>query len=192
VPLGYSRTGRVWTWARPAGELTHLIGILRTGTSYTLQWSVGCPPAARLLWGEGDERDLSFNVMAGVPSRAAPGAVNGWALDKLTADKDLLEMGASVKESLLKVCSWLDNFQTRRGLWTYLLENRDPWDHREFTFPANLGFKFATATALALVGGDHEGCELLADVQATHRPWRDRMAQRRLERIEAFAKDVCG
>jgi hypothetical protein len=52
LPLGLKPSGRRLTWSKPADELSHLIGLLPTRKRYTIQWSVGCPPAARLLWGD--------------------------------------------------------------------------------------------------------------------------------------------
>ncbi|HEX2682110.1 MAG TPA: hypothetical protein VHQ03_12560 [Candidatus Dormibacteraeota bacterium] len=192
TPLGFRATGRRWTWARPNNELTHLVGVLSKGSSYSLQWSVGCPAAAQILWGQGDARDIAYNLMAGVPSGVVPGAINGWSLEESTTNTQVQEIVDSLGSSLVELSHWLTQFGTRRALWTYLIANRNPVDNREFVFPAILPFKMAAAAALALAGGDREGCELLADVRLTNHGFRDKLAKGRLTRIEAAAREVCG
>jgi hypothetical protein len=194
LPAGFAPTGRRWTWARPAKELTHLIGVLTkvASRSYTVQWSIGCPPAAAILWGEGDARDISFNVMAGLPSGIVRGALgDGWTLSGSTTPNEALEIAAAAKADLRVVAARLYRLQTRRELWNYLLENREPVDRRDFLFPAMLPFKLVTAAALALAGYDREGCDLLPEVMNAWSKVRDRPTRERLARLEAAAKSVC-
>lgn len=192
-PLGFRATGRSLTWSREYGELKHLIGVHRKGDSYTIQWSIGNDAAAKLMWGEGDPRDISFNVMAGVPSSVSkPRLGNGWALGDVESEGQAVDIAAALKADLTDVAKWQERFRTRRDVWTYLLENRDYVDHRDFVFPAILPFKLAIAAALALSAGDRDGCLLMPDVRHALMGFRDKDSKQRLQRLEFEAGRICG
>jgi hypothetical protein len=192
LPLGFKPTGRRLTWSRPANELSHVIGLLPNRKRYTIQWSVGCPSAARLLWGDGDVSDVGYTVMAGVPSNILkPTFGNSFEiLEDITAES-VHASAAAIASDVAGIAASLDRFQTRHGLWRYLMTNKDPVDHRDFTFPAMFTMKIATAAALALAGGDREGCEFMPEVRIALTKFKDKLARERLARLEDAAQRVC-
>jgi hypothetical protein len=144
------------------------------------------------MWGDGDPRDISYNIMAGLPSdvlRATLG--NGWSFTEATTNPEVLDIVNAIKSDLIAIAKWLERFDTRRGLWSYLLANRDPVDHREFTVPALLPMKLATAAALALSGNDQDGCALMPEVRSAMKGFRDKQSKERLQRLEQAAAAVC-
>jgi hypothetical protein len=192
LPAGFVSTGKPLTWGRSAGELTHLIGVHSRTSSYSLQWSLGCPPAAWLLWGDGDPRDVSYCVMAGTPSDMVhPSHGDGWILSDTSTSEDAVTIAAGLKSDLAIVVKRLEAFSTRRQVWTYLLENRDPVDDRDFLVPAQLPFKLATAAALALAGGDLEGCDLAAEAELALRRFKDKLHREQVNRLRTAASNVC-
>jgi len=192
LPLGFKPTDRRLTWSRPANEVNHLIGLLAKGKRYTIQWSVGCAPAARLLWGDGNVGDISYAVMAGIPSDLIkPAFGDGFALTEDVTDENVHDTADGIATDLAAVAQSLERFQTVRGLWRYLMANRDPVDRRDFSFPTMFPMKIAAATALALVGGDREGCELMPEARVALTQFREKLSLERLERLEDAARAVC-
>lgn len=160
--------------------------------SGSLQWSVGCPPAAWLLWGDGDARDVSYCVVAGtLGDIVRPSHRDGWKLDDTSTEEDATTIAAGLKSDLERVTKRLEEFTTRRDLWTYLIQNRDPVDHRDFAQPALLSFKLAAAAALALAGGDLEGCDLFTEAESALRRHKDKGHRDQIGRLRAAADKIC-
>jgi hypothetical protein len=192
MPAGFVPTGKPLTWGRSAGELTHLVGIHRMITSHSVQWSVGCRPAAWLLWGDGDPRDVGYCVVAGSLNKIVRSSHgNGWTMNDTSTPEDAATIAAWLKSDLEIVAKHLDAFRTRRGLWTYLLQNRDAIDRRDFSEPVLLPFKLAAAAALALAGGDLEGCELVEEAEFALRGFRDKLHRDQVSRLRAAAREIC-
>jgi hypothetical protein len=192
LPAGFVPTGKPLTWGRSARELTHLVGVHRRATTYSVQWSVGCPPATWLLWGDGDPRDIGYCVMAGTPSDIVrPSHGDGWTLDDTSTPAGVANIALGLKSDLDAVAKRLESFTTRRVLWTYLLQNRNPVDHRDFLIPAKLPFKLAAAAALALAGGDVEGCDLADDAALALRGFKDKLHREQAGRLRAAASKIC-
>lgn len=82
-------------------------------------------------------------------------------------------------------------FKTRREVWTYLLENRDPTDRRDFVVPADLPLKLLTAAAFAAVDGDRMACDLLPEAEQAMAKFRDSLTVRRIRRLQEAAYNVC-
>lgn len=100
-------------------------------------------------------------------------------------------MAADLTSDLAQVAKRLEEFTSRRGLSTYLIQNRDPVDHRDFAAPAVLEFKLAAAAALALAGGDPEGCQLFAEAEPALRRYKDKGHRDQVGRLRAAADKIC-
>ena len=89
------------------------------------------------------------------------------------------------------VAKWMNQFETRADVRTYLLANRDRTDRREFLIPAKLPLKLFTAAALAIVDRDPEGCSLIAEAEAEMAPLKGEITDGRLARLKAAAAGLC-
>lgn len=130
--------------------------------------------------------------MAGVPSNILkPKFGNSFEMLEDVTEDNVHTSAAAIASDLAGIAGSLERFQTRRGLWGYLMANKEPVDHRDFTFPAMFMMNIATAAALALAGGDREGCELMPDIRTELTKFKDKLARERLGRLEDVAKTVC-
>jgi hypothetical protein len=130
-------------------------------------------------------------VMSGTPGNIrhpAPG--QSWTLDKAT-EGQLQSIIEAVRADLQVVAERLKPFERRRDLITYLLQNRDRIDRRDFLIPANLPLKLVTATALALADRDNQACELLPEVDREMERYHDKLSLERLSRLHQAANALC-
>src|SRR5260370_36188010 len=192
VPEGFNRVERKYTWVRRTSELVHVVAVLHRRRQYDIQWGVVSPEAAELLWGRAaDPTDVGQSVMSGTPGKIrhpAPG--QSWTLDEVT-DGQLQQIIEAVRADLEVVAKRLNAFQRRRDLMTYLLQNRDRIDRRDFLIPANLPLKLGTATALALADHDKQACDLLPEVDREMARYRDRLSVERVGRLRQAAGALC-
>ena len=191
-PQGFSRVARKHTWVRGTLELFHVVSILHRRRQYDVQWGVVSPEAAELLWGKpADPTDVGQSSMSGTPgSIRHPALGQSWTLDEGT-DGGLQRIIEAVRADLQVVAERLKAFERRRDLVTYLLQNRDRIDQRDFVIPANLPLKLVTATALALADHDKQACDLLPDVDREMARFQDKLSTERLTRVRQAARALC-
>ena len=193
LPQGFNRAKRKHTWVRATRELFHTISILHRRRQYDIQWGVVSPEVAELLWaGPPDPSDVGQSAMSGTPGtirHPAPG--QSWTLNE-AMEPELQNLIETVRGDLRVVGERLAQFERRRDLRNYLLENRDRIDRRDFLVPANLPLKLVTATALALADQDREACELLGEVDREMARFQDNLSVERVERLHRAARAMCG
>ena len=186
VPLDFRPTGRHLTWARDVGELRHIFGVNRRTTSFWTQWGLSSRPAAKILWGDLDERELGFNVVAGDlvdligPTRAA-----GWTIDATTTDEEIEEVCMALKVDLPRAAAVLEPYRTRRALWRELVEDDNRSDRLKFLMPNKEPFRLAAAAALAVSLGDPQAPDMVERAVRALKPFRYKLYREQIVRLES-------
>lgn len=193
ISVGFESKGRR-AWLRRTPELQHVIALLSRRGMYDIQWGLVSPEAAPFLWGRpAQEGDVGAAVMSGTPgSIRHPAACQSFRLDAMVPADDIERIIVGLSADLRRVEERLRVFSTRRDVRAYLLLNRDPKDRRDFVIPANLPLKLYTAATLAVIDGDPEACELIADADQSMAPHRGEVSMARLRRLRAGSAELCG
>lgn len=181
LPAGFDPVSKL-SWCRSTGELRHVVELLSRRGTYVAQWGVVSPEATWFLWGRDGGMDVGDAVMSGTAgSIRHPARAQSFRLDG-TVDTDVL--AADVAADMVTIDRWLRRFETRADLRTYLMENRDRKDRREFVIPANLPLKLYTAAVLAVIDGAEDADDLVTDAAGELERFDDELSAGRLSRLK--------
>jgi hypothetical protein len=175
-------------WVRRQPELLHLVALgFRYGT-YAIEWFVVSPEATDFVWGHpAKEADPGDAIMFGTPSsirRPAPG--ENFELGEQEDPAHIDELMRLVAQEMDVVATWLGQFETRRQLRDYLLENREPTDRRGFREPTSLPLKLYIGAVLAVLDRDPEAVALADEAEPALQPWaRARLTQSRIQSLRS-------
>jgi hypothetical protein len=185
---------RPLTWVRYGAQVQHIIAVVKQRRFYNIQWGVACEEAATIVWDAiPDPTDVGYSVLGGTPGtirHPAPGQY--WTVTSDTSDDEVRALRDAVREDVAMVAERLRAFDSRRDVWTYLLENRDRKDPRDFLIPAHLPLKLLTAAALAAVDRDAVACTLLPEVETELSRYKDDLNHGRVARLRAATAELCG
>lgn len=194
LPAGFvsRRAGR--TWHRETEQLGHVVALLERRGTVDVQWGITCPEVARVLWEHVPESatpDVSYAVVSGTPGSVShPARAQSFTLAEI--ETHLKSLADGIQTDMSAVVPFLDRFSTRESLATYLLENRDRTDRREFVIPAKLPLKLFTAAALLFVDSAPDACDLVAEAEAELARFTGTITAGRLQRLRAAAEEQCG
>jgi hypothetical protein len=159
---------------------------------YDIQWGVVSPEAVPIMWGrDAIPGDVGDAVMSGTP-RSIRGltATKAFRLAELTDEHSITELVTELTADMHAVEHRLREFQTRRDLREYLLQNRDRKDHRDFVIPMNLPLKLIVAAILAVIDCDPELDNLISETEVAMIPYQGGISAQRMQRLRAAA-DLC-
>jgi hypothetical protein len=192
VSAGFERV-RKSTWARHRSELVHVVALLSRRESYTVQWGVVSAGAVEFLWGRLPEKvDVGDSVMAGTPGTIRhPAACEFFQLGPENDEARIESVIASIPNDMRVVEARLREFDTRRQLRSYLMENRNPKDGRDFVIPAQLPLKLYTAAVLAAIDRDPDAVSLAEEAETALQPWiRAELTRERIRRLKSAVADI--
>jgi hypothetical protein len=157
-----------------------------------MQWGVVVPEVTPIVFGqEGKPGDVAWSLMTDDASAVChPPAAYSFEFSEESDDAEVAQLAVAASADARAVAEWLSPIRTRRDLREFLLLNRERQDRR-FTVPSSLTLKLFTAAALAVVDGDPEAKELLAETEQAFAPWTGEESRARMARLrEAAGRSV--
>jgi hypothetical protein len=192
TPAGFTPFRRGRTWIREANEIQHLVSLEKSPSGYQVQWGLMCREVVPLLWGFAAARPhVGHSIVTGHSTGPCKAARVPW-FSSAELQSSAPQIAEKLREDLVELAGWLDEFQTRADVRAYLLQNRDATDRREFLIPAKLALKLLTAAALALADESPDACQLVADAVHELRSFGGEITAGRLARLRLAASTLCG
>jgi hypothetical protein len=190
MPLGFTRTKSA-SWVRDEGEVQHVIAYPSRYGKYRMQWGVVVPGVTQIVFGQvGKPGDVAWSVMTGGASAVChPPAAYSFEFSGESDDAEVVRLAAAASVDAQAVADWLSPIRTRRDLRDFLMLSRGGQDRR-FVIPASLTLKLFTAAALAVVDGDPDATELLAETERAFAPWTDEGSRAQLARLREAASSL--
>jgi len=175
---GFERVGQKQRWMRPMSELVHIVAVGYRHGSYDVEFLLGCPPAAGILYGNesADASDPNFALVLGaaVDFRRRP-RLNGFKLWDGMADAQVMALVQAAHDDSAAIAVWLERFQTREDLRRHLVETRG----KGFRWPTlGMGLVDLTAATLAVLDRAPEAPELIEAAVAATVSWPDERVDR--------------
>lgn len=191
VNAGFKRA-RKFTWTRDTNELVHVVALSKRRDTYGVQWGIVSEEATRFLWGQSPKRiDVGDSVMSGTPASIRhPAPFQTFQLESINDPERIQTLVSSISADMHVVEVRMACFQTRHELKSYLLENRNAKDRRDFVIPANLPLKLYTAAVLAVIDQDSDAVNLVEEADAGLSKFRDRINRERIARLRAALDNV--
>jgi len=174
-PLGFEPLGTT-TWCRGAGELSHGINLEANWGSRQVKWGVLCPETVPMVWGDYEKQaakdPVSYAVLGDLTKWQGYDAVMPWFdLPDRVSPQQLETIIDGLRADISWYATWMEQFDTRRALLDYLLQNREPEDPRGFLMPSSLPMKLRVAAALAVLDRDPTAGTLVEEAAVASEPW---------------------
>jgi hypothetical protein len=175
---GFERVGQKQRWSRRTSELVHIVAVGYRHGFYDIEFLLGCPPAARILYGKepADASDPNFALAIGAASdfRRRP-RLNGFELRDGMPDDAVTTLAEAARDDSVAIAAWLERFQTRSDLCRHLVETRG----KGFRWPTlGMGLVDLTAAALAVLDRSPEAPGLMEAAVAATVSWPDERVDR--------------
>ncbi|MDO9353865.1 MAG: hypothetical protein Q7T55_09220 [Solirubrobacteraceae bacterium] len=189
---GFERVGGR-AWERRTEQLRHVIAAEVRNGVLRFQWGVVSAEATPFVWRtETKSGNVGDAVLAStVRSFSTPPGRSKVDLDLVATDKQLEIASGTVRADLQAAELPMRAFTTRRALRSYLLENRELNDPRDFVIPSGLPLKLYVAAVLAALDKDRSAVGLLEETEVAMLPLQDgEPTQTRMKLLRDAVKSI--